>query len=295
MKKFCTYRKDLGIEETRISASLYRKAVKGHDSIHALLSLAVCMFSPSNDNDHADWRNRTAFLSHNWEAFDLLHSSYYEALHANYMAGFILLRSALELVLKGAFYQCLTAPSYRDKSRLLEADTRGRRLRNRLDNMLSRSGAFRSDLGEESYSIYEHMRTTMNKAKYRPATRVMIQQLARWGMLKGIESPSRTISRTYAKLSQDVHAHPWRTDLSRVLALRPERVFEPKTIMHREFDAYLRELRDVLDIGMVVTINVLRDRLRDRRETRRELCRFVHDSKLKSLGMRYTRACLQGL
>jgi hypothetical protein len=294
LKRLCAYRMDIEVEETKISASLFKEMVKGHDSIHALLSLATCMFSPSDENDFQEWRRSTAFLSQDWEAFDLLHSSYYEALHANYVAGSILLRSALELLLKGAFYQCLTAQSYRQNSRLLDADARGRRLKNRLDDMLSRSGAFRSDIGEESYSVYEHMRTTIAKAKYRPATRIMIQQLARWGILRGVESPSRTVSRTYSKLSQDVHTYPWRTDLGRVLALRPKRVFEAKVTMHTEFAEYLRELRNVVDIGMVITMGVLRDRLR-RTETRRELRRFVRNSKLKSLAMKYTSSCLRGL
>lgn len=93
----------------------YEKLQEAHDSIHEFIYLApVCC------SKQANWHSKSAFLTYHWEAFHLAHRSFLEALTGYYNAAYILLRGTLELLLKGAFWECLVIKSFEIKLRLLK-------------------------------------------------------------------------------------------------------------------------------------------------------------------------------
>jgi len=53
------------------------------------------------------WLQKSAFLTYHREAFYQAHRSFLEALAGYYNAGYALLRNTQELMIKGAFWECL--------------------------------------------------------------------------------------------------------------------------------------------------------------------------------------------
>ncbi|MEM5854258.1 MAG: hypothetical protein QW228_07880, partial [Candidatus Aenigmatarchaeota archaeon] len=78
------------------------KLIRAHDSIHEFIFLAPLSF-PSNGN--VSWHRKSAFLTYQFDVFYSAHRSLIEALAGYYNAGYTLLRSTLELILKGALWE----------------------------------------------------------------------------------------------------------------------------------------------------------------------------------------------
>jgi hypothetical protein len=132
----------------------YDKVVKSHNAVHELLLLAPSMY-PRENIGLGSWHEKCAFLTYHWDTFDLAHSSYYEALTGNYAAGFILLRATLELLIKGAFFECLAHKKFREQSSILDEDDRGRRLKRFLNDILVRRPSIEQELESTSVAIYD--------------------------------------------------------------------------------------------------------------------------------------------
>jgi hypothetical protein len=93
----------------------FKKLQEAHDSIHEFIYLApICCPKQAN------WHSKSAFLTYHWEAFHLAHRAFLEALSGYYNTAYILLRGTLELLLKGAFWECLAHKKFRDKADVIK-------------------------------------------------------------------------------------------------------------------------------------------------------------------------------
>ncbi len=272
---------------------LYDDVVRSHDAIHEFLLLAPSMYPRGNSN-HPSWHGKSAFLTYHWDTFDLAHSSYYESLLANYSAGFILLRATLELLIRGVFFECLAHKRFREQSAILDKDRSGRRLKQFLNDLLARRPSIERDLETISVAIHDKTSRIMDEQKFRPSNSIMLRQLAKWGILEGIEAPVTTVSHIYRKLSGDVHAHPNRTGVGRILIYRPRDLFEPKKVLRRVLAEYLRDLRKVTDIGIVMTMNLLKENLEQFPQTQDRL-RSAFQQRFRDLGLKYASGRLSNL
>jgi hypothetical protein len=212
----------------------------------------------------------------------------------NYAAGFILLRATLELVIKGAFFECLAHKKFRDQSAILDKDNRGRRLKHFLKDLLARRPSIEQDLETTSVTIYDKTSKIMNDLKFRPSNELMLRQLAKWGVFEGIEAPITTVSHIYRKLSGDVHAHPNRTGVGRILIYRRRDLFKQKKVMRRVLAEYLRDLRKVADVGIVMTINILKENLEQFPQTRDQV-QADFSQRFKDLELRFASLRLSTL
>jgi hypothetical protein len=273
--------------------NLYDDVVRSHDTVHDLLLLAPSVY-PRGSTGFPSWHVKSAFLTYHWDTFDLAHSSYYESLLANYAAGFILLRATLELLIRGAFFECLAHKKFREKSAILDKDKRGRMLKNFLKDLLARRPSIEQDLETTSVAIYDKTSNIMNDMKFRPSNETMLRQLAKWGVFEGIEAPVTRVSRIYHKLSGDVHAHPNRTGIGRILTYRPRDLFEQKKVIRRVLAEYLRDLRKVTDIGIVMTMNLLKENLEQFPQTRDHV-RANFSQRFKDNGLRFASLRLSAL
>lgn len=284
--KLGTMKKSLG--------ELYDDVVRSHDAIHEFLLLAPSMY-PRGNSHHQSWHRKSAFLTYHWDTFDLAHSSYYESLLANYSAGFILLRATLELLIRGAFFECLAHRKFREHSIVLDKikDRRGRRLKGFLSELFTRQGSIEKDFEETSVAIYDKTSRIIDDPKFRLSNEIMLRQLAKWGIFEGFAAPVSTLSHIYHKLSKDVHAHPNRTGTGRILIYRPRDLFEPKKVLRRVLAEYLRDLGKVTDIGIVMTMNLLMENLEQFPQTRDQVGPF--QQRFTDLGLKHASGRLSNL
>lgn len=63
-------------------------------------------------------------------------------------------------------------------------------------------------------------------------------------------------------LSKDVHVIPDRTDVGKILLVKPEELFVRKKVFPHLLDEYLECLKEVMDIGIVIELNILKNNLR---------------------------------
>jgi hypothetical protein len=265
---------------------LYNRITESHDAIHLLLLTAPSMFPSKPRRGMKSWHRYSAFISYNWDTFDLAHNSFYEALRANYNASFVLLRSTLELLIRGAFFECLAHKQFRDKSIVLDADKAGSRLKQFLNGVFARKPEIEHDFEQVSIAIYDKIGRIIDDHRFRPSNTTMLRQLAEWNVFSGIRYPERVLSRTYSKLSRDVHAHPDRTDIGRILTHSSRLLFGPKRVSRRFLAEYLDDLSDVVDIGIVTTCNLLQDNLMLYPETHERLGQIASDAE--KVGLVYT-------
>jgi len=239
-----------------IRKSRFEKLQRAHDSIHEFMDLApLCI--PSKRK--VSWQPKSAFLTYHWEAFHLAHRSFFEALCGYYTAGFILLRSTLELIIKGAFFECLAHRKFREKSKILDKDERGTQLKKMISSVIGN----KNNLEETSAAIYDMVMVRVNgkvfieQPKYRPSIKTMIQQLDNWKILKPILDPVDNIYEIYSDLCGDVHIIPNKTDIGRRLSKEKE-LFET-VIIPEELNRFSISLRKVMDMGIVIELSILSD------------------------------------
>jgi hypothetical protein len=93
---------ELGLENIKPSLKLeFESLQKAHDAIHEFMLLAPLLFPSQADEE---FHRKSAFLLPYQEtAFDHAHRSLIESLCGYYNVAFVLLRTTLELVIKGAF------------------------------------------------------------------------------------------------------------------------------------------------------------------------------------------------
>jgi hypothetical protein len=224
--------------------------------------------------------------------FQHAHRSLLEALCGYYTVAFVLLRTTLELLLKGAFWECLSHKEFRDNSPILDASAPGREIKSWLQAIFKEAPHIEGEFEQISAGIFDKVGFRIEESTFRPSIKTLVQQLDRWGIFNPIDDPvSILYERMYKRLSADVHVVPDRTDIGRRLVAEQD-LFEQNVIpdLIRE---YATTLHEIMDIAIVIELNVMRDLIERLRPVRLKLAeRLV---VLEQLGLRYSFMRMQEL
>ena len=257
---------------------------KAHDSIHEFMLLAPLCFSTDATHE-VSWENKSAFLIYHWEVFNHAHRSFIEALNTYYNVAFILLRTTLELLLKGAFWECLSHLRFRDNSPILDESPAGRAIKNWLRELIETSPNIEKELDQTSSGIFDKVGHRIEDPAFRPSVRTLVWQLDEWGIFGSItEAIDIVYGKLYSNLSADVHAVPNKTDIGkRIIAERPD-LFE-QHIDQALLREYATTLREIMDVGIVIELNILHDLIERFESVRPKLSERL--TEMEQLGLRY--------
>ena len=234
---------------------------KAHDSIHEFIYIApLCL--PRG----CSWHSKSAFLTYQYAAYDQAHRSFLEALAGYYNVANIILRSVLELVIKGAFWECLSHKKFRENAEIIEkeagvkiGDSR-RTILDWLRDVIRLRPEIEDELEQTSAGIFDKINMLFKDPKLerlvialRP--RIILKQLLAWGILDPYKQ--NDVYRVYEELSQEVHVIPDKTDIGRRL-LHEKEIFEIEVIPE-ELEKFLKLLHKVMDIAIVIELNILSD------------------------------------
>lgn len=244
---------------------------KAHDSIHEFTLIAPFLF-PFQTDKKISWYERSAFLLYHHEVFDVAHRSFLEALCGYYGTAFTLLRVVLELIIKGAFWECLAHKHFREDSSVLDRDKQGKNIKNWLNEIFKRAPSVQKDVEKISGAIYDKISPIVDQPEFRPPVKTIIRQLCKWEIFCSIPNPVDLIyNKLYGKLSANVHVVPDMTDVGGRLLLEPTELFSSGKILKSRLSEHTRLLREVMDIGIVVELNIMKDQIKEYEQVRKKL------------------------
>ena len=176
------------------------------------------------------------------------------------------MRNTLELLLRGAFWECMAHKRFRENAGVLKKKLRKMKINGRevsildfFNDVFKRDPEKEEDLERVSGGIFDILAPVFEDKELRrlvPDLRTIVEQLESWGILHPIPNPVEAIYEgIYGELSKDVHVIPDRTDIGRRL-LRGENLFET-AVIPEELDKFLELLREAMDVGVVVELNIL--------------------------------------
>jgi len=231
---------------------------KAHDAIHEFIYLAPLCF-PGDDRHEVSWHIRSAFLLYQWEVVDHAHRSYIEALCTYYNVAFILLRTTLELLLKSAFWECLSHKRFRDDSSVLDASSEGKEIKAWLRAVFESSPSVEKELEQVSAGIYDKVGPRIEDPTFRPSVKTLVRQLDEWGIFNSIMNAASVVYEgLYSDLSAHIHAVPDRTDIGRRIASERPDLFE-QNIVPVALRDYTVTLHEIMDVAIVIELNILQD------------------------------------
>ena len=229
---------------------------KAHDAIHEFMLIAPLCF-PTDDTQEISWKNKSAFLIYHWEIFHHAHRSLIEALSTSYNVAFVLLRSTLELLLKGAFWECLSHRRFRDSSLILDTSSEGKKVKNWLRTLFEVSPNIEGELDQTSAGIFD--KVDLEDRTFRLPVKALVQQLGQWGIFSPMSDADSTVyEKLYSSLSADVHVIPDRTDIGRRMVSEKSDIFEQQ-IDQALLREYATILHGIMDVAIVVELNIMQD------------------------------------
>ena len=247
---------------------------KTHDSIHEFIYIApFCLPRGSS------WHPKSAFFIYHYVACDQAHRSFLEALAGYYNVANIILRSVLELVIKGAFWECLAHKKFRESAKIIKSEARAkigkskRSIIDWLNEITKLKPEIENELQQISGGIFDKIAPIFEDPKLEgliPKLRIIIKQLSAWEILDPYQLDE--VYGIYKKLSKEVHVIPDKTDIGRRL-LHKKKIFEVE-IIPEELAGFLKLLHKVMDIAIVIELNVLSDwivQLRDKSKLKERL------------------------
>ena len=190
--------KELLLDQIKPSLEIdFEKAKNAHDSTHELMFMGGMIVE--NLKDYSFKTNLLYFI-YNWEIFDQATRSNVEALSTYYNSSFVLLRTVVELLIKGVFYDCLAHTKFRNDTKIIEQDKTGKKLKIFLDELIQKSPKISKNFETVSVSIFDELDTHLANKKHNVSTRLMLKQIIDWKMLEGIENPESLVYGIYQKL-----------------------------------------------------------------------------------------------
>ena len=234
---------------------------RAHDSIHEFIYIApFCL------PEGCSWHSKSAFLTYHYVACDQAHRSLLEALAGYYNVANIILRSVLELVIKGAFWECLAHKKFRENAKVVEKEARvkidesERTILDWLNDIIRLKPETEDELEEVSGGIFDKIAPLfkdpeLEKLVIALKPRVVINQLSAWKILDPYKQDE--VYKIYRKLSREVHVIPDKMDVGRRL-LYKKIIFEVE-IIPEELEEFLKVLHRIMDIAIVIELNVLSD------------------------------------
>lgn len=248
--------------EKSIKKGRFEDLQKSHDSIHQFVYLASCC-TPTGRK--VTWHSKSAFLVYHWEVFHSAHRSFIEATAGYYNVAYTVLRNTLELLMKGAFWECLAHQKFRDNAQIIsmnkvKIEGVKRSLIDWFEDIFTLKPLIKEEFERTSASIYDKIFPITEESELKkliPSLKQIIKQLSEWGIFEPIPNPTEKIYRIYSHLSADVHVTPDKIDLGRRL-IEGKDLFEV-TIIPKELNKFSKMLHNVMDIGVVVELSILSD------------------------------------
>jgi hypothetical protein len=248
-----------------LQKSDFKKLQQAHDSIHEYLYL------PSKLIEIGDtFYENSAFATYQWETFDQAHSSFIEALSGCYNPANSLLRNTLELVIKGAFWECIAHEKFRENAKVISEKTGARiegvkrTLIDWFNDIFEEKASIKEELEKNSIIIFDKISPLFEDeelGRVIPSMKKMIEQLDYWKIFIPIQEAMNYVYGVYKELCKDVHVNPDRTNIGRRLLANRE-LFEVEVIPE-ELNKYAETLLKIIDIGIVVSLNVLVEFIKD--------------------------------
>jgi hypothetical protein len=225
-----------------------------------------------------------------------------EALAGFYNSGYTLLRNTLELLVRGAFWECLAHKNFRAHTGALDEDRqrygRGRKsIRDCVEDLIERKPPMEESLENSSAGIFDIIAIILEDREFQreliriPPFSVIVKQLIEWKVIDIQNAYQIVYNDLYDKLSKDVHVIPDRTDIGRRL-LQEKNLFRI-SVNPNELNEFMKNMHKVVDIGIVIELNILSDwinkdggvqaRLKERLEVLKELGLEFGFNKLSSL------------
>ena len=229
---------------------------KAHHAIHECAYLATLCFP--NDESEVIWKNKSAFLVYHWEILQHAHRSSLEALCTYYNVAFVLLRTTLELLLWGAFWQCLTQKQFQDSLFVSSEFTKDKKIKE-FKAALNASPGFEGEYERVSAEIFDLVGDKIKNRSFRLPVNILVKQLAQWGIFSPMKNAFVLVyQELYSSLSADVHVIPDRTDIGRKVISGSSDLFERK-IVPTALSEYAMTLHKIMDIAMLVELNIFQD------------------------------------
>ena len=248
--------------EKSIRKSKFDVLQKSHDSIHQFVYLASCC-TPAGRK--VSWHSKSAFLTYQWEVFQSAHRSFLEATAGYYNAAYTLLRNTLELLLKGAFWECLAHKQFRENAQIIKKKKvrigdEQRSILDWFEDIFRLKPSIKDGFEKNSASIYDKISPLTKEPELKnliPPLKLIVKQLSHWQVFEPIPNPTERIYGIYGSLSADVHVIPDKTDLGRRL-MEGADLFEV-TVIPRELNKFSHLLHTVMDTSVVVELSILGD------------------------------------
>jgi len=260
-----------------LQRSDFEKLRKAHDSIHEFVYLAHHLV-----NSDEEFLVKSAFLLYHNEVFEQAHRSFLDALSGCYNAANTLLRSTLELLIKGAFWECMAHKKYRDTAEVIKKT--GTKIGNSkvtlidwLNEIFKRNLSIEDELEKTSAGIFDKISPLFKDEELRniiPYVKRIVEQLSAWNVFDPIQevftnSVEYVYDIYYKELSADVHVIPDKTNIGKRLLAEKE-LFETE-IIPEELNDYVETLHKVIDIGIVIELNILEDLIIENEESKKWL------------------------
>lgn len=244
-----------------IKKSNFEIVSKAHDCIHEFIYLASLSISKNTDLDA-----KSAFLKvYLFEIFYAAHNSFLMTLMGFYNASYVLLRTTLELLIKGALWECLAHKKFRNQAEILKKNKvkigkLKKTIIDWLDEIIEKKPSIEKELEETSAGIFDKIYPIPEDPylkKLIPSSKICIDQLNEWGIFNPISDAKDRIYNIYSKLSTDIHVVPDKIDIGRRL-LSQKDLYQVE-IISDELNKYSKQLQEIMDIGIVIELNILRD------------------------------------
>ncbi len=256
------------IEESFEAAEIDLEAAL--EPLTLLLKVQTCLVVEQSDF-RIRYRRYTGYLSLMWEATQDMHLSRLLALSFRYGLAEAILRLAVELILQGAFTILLADEDYRKDAKILdkrvEIEEDGVKFKITLREVFEvafESGVIApSKLEEVSGGLFDLITPLQENTqlyKLLPSVKKIIRELRFGGYLSPI--PKSEVYSLYQGLSHSIHGVISATDLGRE-TMRGKGMFKPPSFKQHDLNEFVEHFQKVLDIGLVLTVNVLGKGFRD--------------------------------
>ena len=210
----------------------------------------------------------SAFAIYQIEAIHLIERACMQALCWYYGIGTAMMRMALEALIRGAFWEGMAHKILRDRAEIIRrapgvklTDKTGR-LHDWFADIFAKHPTAEADLEAVSAAIFDRVSPLFSDpslSRVVPSFRMMVDQIAQWGLLGPIESEpaaSAIYGGVYWKLSDDAHLIPDKTLLGRRFVAGKE-AFPTVEFSAEELNAFVEMLEIVADIGIVLGLNLI--------------------------------------
>ncbi len=256
-------RTKIALEETLSKMQLDSTNVSPIYLLGCIQVLLVLVRSDFNSR----YQKHGAFLAYLHQAMDLLRSSVLHAFSFRYVAAIILLRSALETCLRGAFFNSLAIREYRNQKGCIDIKRRIRKdgkitsiqFRQLLITELEKLNPdWETLVDHESAYILDAIKIIQSDwylYSSVPSVFDIVSDLEGWGILG--KSKDRFAHGHYKILSFTVHNNPICMEFSMRLN-EGHSIFEEPVYLERATSEYLEELDIASEIILALALNILR-------------------------------------